>query len=357
MTNPTKRTLPALLLALAVVAGGCRGDEGADPAPDGGPAAVDDGPDEGTDDVAWSSPINEALGDVGEAVDEADHRARQIAVEDLTVACMAEEGFTYHPRPVGSETERARSDLSPAEFAATHGFGFTSTETASVSDDAVEDPNAALLAEMTPAERDAWHVALWGAAPAPAPSGDEPTPPQAPEEGGCADAAIAEVHGEETYDREAAAAFDPLLNEVASVYDQIRRDPRVVAAAEAYAECMADAGQPGYSVDGDGAPSATDAVLERLNAAVAASAASGDADAEESGARLAGGGELSDIPTDVLAELRAFEIELAVADVACRDAYEQVRREVTFEHESRWVEANRAELEAYRAAVYGESGR
>lgn len=62
-------------------------------------------------------------------------------------------------------------------FAATYGFAITTTDDTGPDGGAVEDPNVGMLAEMTPAEQDAWHDALWGA-PEPIPEGGDIAPPR-----------------------------------------------------------------------------------------------------------------------------------------------------------------------------------
>src|SRR5690606_14030953 len=57
-----------------------------------------------------------------------------------------------------------------------------------------------------------------------------------------------------------------------------------------------------------------------------------------------------ELDSEVLAELREFELAVAWADYECREEHdvERIQREVQYEHEEQFIEDHRAELEAYR---------
>ena len=52
-----------------------------------------------------------------------------------------------------------------------------------------------------------------------------------------------------------------------------------------------------------------------------------------------------------LQELRAYEIAVATADLACRAEYDAVRNQVQTEVEESFIDEHRAELEQYRDAI------
>src|SRR5690606_14711452 len=60
-----------------------------------------------------------------------------------------------------------------------------------------------------------------------------------PEEAGCHGRAWLEVHG---HDPMSDPRFEPLLEEVWRMQEEVRRDPEVTALTEAWVACMADAG-------------------------------------------------------------------------------------------------------------------
>lgn len=352
--RPLLGLLATLLLATACQSGAATsGAGGADPASHAAPETTTTPEASEGDAPPEHSPLAVVMGETTERA-EGTFRAEFAAVEELVAACMAEEGFAYEPRTLPAGDEDGTSELAPDEFASEFGFGFTTLEGDGASRaETPEDPNEAKVAEMSEAERAAWDEALWGPAPEPGVDGG---PAEQPEVGGCFDAATEEVHGPDTYDADAAEAFEPLMEEIGSLHDQVRRDPRVVESREAYGACMADAGHPGHSLDGEDGPRPQEAVIERLEA-VAAQSPAGDGGTGEASGRSIGGVDLEDLDPEALAEVRAFEIELAVADEACRRDHEQLLQRVTFEYEEEFVESHRAELEAYRDAVHGGGGQ
>lgn len=351
------RRAAAVFLGLALTASACQSNTGDGTATRGGSdVGVSDG---SADDD--QGPLSALFGaDLDQDAMDDEFRAWQRAVDDLTVACMAAEGFTYHPPSRDDDPSGSVWDLPPAEFAAEHGFGISTLDRSA--DQA--DPNAELLAGMTEEEQRAWSIALRGAAPDE--DGILDYGSSDPDEAGCRARAAneASADGEERSE----AAWQPLIDEINGVHDAVRRDPRVVAAAEEWASCLADAGHPGYSTDGRGGPTPEEAVYERLRAVTSEAQvddeelqASALGDTDPMGSSASGSGSMtgpdpSSLDADELAEVQAFELELTTADAACRGPYRDVEREVRLEHEQTFVDANRAELEAYLDAMRETEG-
>lgn len=266
-------------------------------------------------------------------------------VEELTAACMAEYGFTYIPRDdaggsvfFGDELE---TQWGTREFAETYGFGIANDPWAALHsqpvDEPVEwfDPNQETVDAMSDAERDAWQEALWG-------------PPQEdgewdPMQAGCSGRAQAEVFNFGTDDHE----FSALQDEMNTMWERMQADPRITTVNADWAACMADAGHPGLTGSHELSSSLWDEwravqmwdVHEEI-------VENWDWDAEPMGP--------TDMPEADPAEIAAFgerEIALAVADFDCRRAvdFDAVQQDVNHDHQQRFVDQHRDELEAWAA--------
>lgn len=302
-------TAGALLLAAAGCAGGDRSpsDEG----PTAGPAdAYLEAAFGGTDEIA----------------------AEALRAEELVAACMAEQGFEYVPDASGySSIDLSEIDSPPGtrEFAEQFGYGYAALPEGMTTAGPVTNPNDEILAAMSEEEHEAYTRALWGDAGV---DGGEPEP------GGCFEEARAQVWGDRDTDPVRAALEDEIARIDAELAPQ---DPAVVEAAAAWSACMADAGFPGFA----NPPQAEQAAWDRwvaFNEGLAADAAAG-AGAEGAGALTDDG-----VPAGQ-AELAAEEAALATADWECRKAaeYEAVWREVRTRLQQEYVDAHRAELDAW----------
>lgn len=343
-TNRLRRAT-TLLLGVALMASACQPDD--DTTARGGSEVEAGSADRSGEDDR--GPLSALLGaDLDQDAMDDEFRAWQRAVDDLTVACMAAEGFAYEPPSRDDDPNGSAWNLPPEEFAAEHGFGISTLDRSAEQ----ADPNAELLASMTEEEQRAWSIALDGAA-----RDEDGVLDYGSSEwdtAGCRANAVREVNADVEVRSE--AAWEPLIDEINALHDTVGRDPRVVAAGEQWAACLAEAGHAGYTIDGQGGPTPEEAVIERLEAVTSGDQVDGE-DLETSapvGADPTGGAgssDLSHLDADELAEVQAFEVELAVAEAACRAPYRDVERAVWREHEQAFVDANRAELEAYRDAM------
>ncbi len=150
-------------------------------------------------------------------------------------SCMAAAGFRYEPWTSPVVRAAAADDgATPGTEAFAERFGYgiaTVAEGGPAADgEADTDPNAALLADLDPAGRAAWLEALHGSAGG-ASAEDDP---------GCAGRAYAELGGGAEAAR-TRAEFDRVLDDLD---ERVRSDPRLVAAREGWAACMAGEGYP-----------------------------------------------------------------------------------------------------------------
>lgn len=371
MTTPhALRALPtALLVALTVIANACSAETttGEDPSsPDAAMTAEASPTDDGSTDPAgdpWHSPIGDFMAQDeqgGEADPAAIARQNQAFGEALAV-CMAEQGFDYQHRSAdASDTPDGRGpfELSEEEFATEYGYGITTID----EDDRQgwQDPNEAMLEEMSVAERTAWNRARYGETMQLDDNGEVtgmPAPVSRDDaiDRGCEGQAADEVWGgDEGIDHAAVEEqFATLFADMATIWERVDDDPRVVAAVDEWSACMADGGHPGLDATQD----AYAAVRQRLLEVTGTGDLAGTADA--SGRDMARAAALDALaaadPAEVQA-MRDFEVAMAVADHQCQASahLDEVRQTVQTEVEIAFIDEHRDELEAYRAAVSGD---
>ncbi|HEY8474918.1 MAG TPA: hypothetical protein VIL37_20165 [Natronosporangium sp.] len=301
----------------------------------------DGDPDRADPDPAYDGPIAEFMGweqTGGEPqrpeFTEAD-RERHYRVQDLIADCMSRAGFEYTPVPFyGDRAEQFEDPYAdiwqlreedPAGFARAYGYGFTTInfgERALPTQDPADDPNRAYRDRLPPDRQAAYDRALHGDFE----GGDQGGQG---EPGGCSSQAYREVYGTGRND-DGEERFQELFAAWDELYQQIEADPRLTAATQAWIDCMAAAGYPGMADRYGG----QQAVSRRQS--------------ELYGGQ--GGAAPPEPDPAALAELQQFEREIAVADYSCRQQHDLdgVEREVRYEHEERFIEAHREQLEAYR---------
>jgi hypothetical protein len=260
-----------------------------------------------------------------------DDLSRRREEEQLIADCMRAEGFEYVPYVVDpSDSDHPFEDayaLPPDEFAAAYGYGI-STTWADI--ERPEDPNEAIRDAMSPAELEAYWVAMHGERA----DGYEEFPGKSPPplaQSGCAGKVAEQVYGNlDEYGRD--PQWEALASDLSALDIRIDDDPRVIQAEDAWIACMAEAGYPGIDHIGGGQillANRIDDVLE-----------------------IEGSEALkpwNEADPEALRELQHFEIAIASADQACRvEHFDEVFREVRTELEAEFVEEHRDELERHR---------
>lgn len=330
----------ALVLSLAACGGGSpeKGAEGSDEREPG--------------------PLEEYFTQIYSTEDQETGSAQQMQVEEIVAECMAEQGFEYIPVDYSSMDQGSFSpdelefEWGTKEFAEEYGYGATTNpwgEQEDVPPEDVEefvDPNQDYVNAMSETEQQAYWAAMYGA------QAFEEMDPEAEveydwETAGCQGRAQHEVYegGTGMDDEE----FTALQEEMNAMYESSMSDPRVSELNGTWASCMADAGYPGLSAVGD----AETAIHEQVNALW--EDAYGDGSAEMTEEDYAAIQESIDAQ---LAEITPVEIETAVADYTCREEvrYDEVQREVSLEYEQEFVDAHKAELDAWLAAATQAKG-
>jgi hypothetical protein len=377
--HTSRRRRAFVLVCTALMTAACVGDGDATQAGDAAaPPGAADGDQGGSGEVAGSEHEEDEGGplvaylylstDASAADLEADERLTHRRHE-LIAACMAEQGFEYEVPELGDAPRRGGStedvwSLQPDEFVARYGYGITTLDVGDVQALPPPDDEEATghPATLSP-EEEAYLIALHGPAGAHDFREGPYTGPDGPDDRGChgeARAAIdAEQGGGGAVD---LSPFDALADEIAALWERIDRDPRVLRATEDWSACMADAGHPEL----DDLPDGQALVRERLRALAPApqagtgtATAGGDGPADDLGDDLNGTGSVAALAASdpaALDELRSLERSLAAAEHECRRPYDRIRWSVRDEHEHRFIEANRDELERYRDALATAQG-
>jgi hypothetical protein len=341
-----------VVLAACSSGGGGGGSAGADPAASG---SAGTGAEPGADEEPQPSPIEEFMGwDVRRPTEMSEEDVqRNREVEDRIVECMGAEGFEYIAQdPSADPAGLSELDaLPPDEFAAQYGYGITTIDREAAFDRAREaDPNTAIVDGLSEAARRQYNEALNGAEQTAAKFG-EPPPSEAEAEArpGCRGQAEEAVFGSQEKPP-LPADLEAVRREIDALGDQVRSDPRVDAAAAAWADCMATAGHPELMDPDDPQMEITRRWWQLYGLELPAGLVDPGGHKRGNvplapGPRAVDGQEPD--PAD-LAELRQYEVDVAVADLGCRPAYDDVVRQVRDEVERAFIEDHRAELEHFR---------
>jgi hypothetical protein len=332
----------SLLLLATLVA--CSGPSDRTSASPTGTAVAEAG-DEVANEAQGSSPLDEYTGVGAEALSVPGEGAQR-EYEEAIARCMAAEGFEYVPFVSRMDTRFSADgtmtldpnrgtfpDLPPAEFAAQFGYGI-STRPAAAGKDEV-DPNEAIVARMSVAERVAYHRALYGPHNRLDDQGHLAGNGIASSDESCVGRADA---GAMTAEERTSVArrvqrvqdsFASLIRRIQELQRDQLEDPRTVAATRAWAACLEAAGHRGFTA------------LDQPRARALADA------------RRVLGRNLDTADTDParLASVRAAELRLAVADETCLRDWRKTHRAVRQDLETAFVQDNRQELEAFRSAV------
>ena len=143
--------------------------------------------------------------------DEARFAREEMEREQRIAACMQAAGFTYTPAPAVRVDPSAST---PQEAAAP------------------EDPNQAFAASLTPDQRRAYNLALYGIADPNAEDAEVQDTANTPNGGGCSGAALRAVPG-------VYAARSALADEYVAMRRSIQTNRRALAAERSWSSCMA----------------------------------------------------------------------------------------------------------------------
>lgn len=327
------------MVLIAVLAAACSGSDSQSPADNahegdsvpaedaggaGGPAAEGSHPDSaGLDGVAadseepdWFTPYEERvypleafIRDVTAEAFPEQHEFRSepmAAIEDLTQDCMTAEGFRYVAvdwAALDAQIDASTPSLAEEDFLPLWGYGLSySLGKRQEIEPGYVDPNEAIRAGLSPNELEAWEE-QWGE---------------------CFDSASA-------WFDQAEVMHWALQDEIEALNERISTDPRIAEATAGWSACMAQRGH-GYANH--------DEIFGYLGSL---------ADPLRDRLRTLGGTDQIDAALQAdLDALLAIEVEIAVADLACKKRLDQALYEVTVEYQQRFLNDNEDRLALLR---------
>ena len=274
---------------------------------------------------------------------------------EILAACMQESGFDYQPvdwsytfEDVPTPPPAREVSDEDREFAAQYGYGVSTQGELSAAAPAsgYVDPNEAYVAAMSPAEQEAYYLALLGPG-----DSEEDVSADAPYDWtkhGCYGRAAheQELEGEPFDD----SPFEPLRAEIDALWPTIEADPRILAAEDAWSLCMDEAGYPGFDRAADAQASFFEEEMRILDEAFGPLQSDpSTADDQTSPEYLAA----EQTAAELRGELVETEIATAVADLECQVevGYRRVQAEVSAELQEEFYEEHRTDLEAWLTAI------
>lgn len=246
---------------------------------------------------------------VSEVYDYPEYPEPMAAIEDLTHDCMVAQGFRYAKVDWAAKdaaSAAAMPSLAEEDYMPTRGYGFAdSLDAPEVIKTGYVNPNETIKAGLSTFELKAWE--------------------QRRRE--CVRQAQKEV-----MDRPGRLILRfALRDEMRLLSERIAADPRTAEATQRWSACMAEQGHH-YAHP--------DEIFEYLASL---------ADPLEARLRALGGPDNIDAAYQAdLDALMAIEVEIAVADLACKRPLEQTGYEVTIDHEQRFLEENQDRLALLR---------
>jgi len=296
------------------------------------------------------SPLDEYLGDAIWQNQEAFEQARNrfnIRFQELVAECMLAEGFEYIPFPEQNTFTIADQNVdihsNDREWVALHGFGIVSGHSGATGGlvwDQPPDPNDDLLQSLSESERAAYDLALTG------PWDNLPGTINTQAEWddwmgsrGCEGQSLVQARSENIIFLSATDEFAPLFDAIDEMRQTMTNTPVWLETNLDWANCMADPGHPNFATPTETSTSIRLQLISLQNRQQMS---------HLSLLELIAAGQ---IPEGT--QIQETEIELALADLDCRELVDYDARVAAIrnEIETQFVNEHRAELMAYRDAA------
>lgn len=291
---------------------------------------------------AADSPLNEYLsamwgGDLSEKEQQARFDEEDKEREELVAECMADEGFEYIPNTQNGTISFSSGDEwkpDDREWVAQYGYGMVNYpgRDEPVTDDQVwTDPNEDYVTSLSESEQQAFYETLHGP-PMPEDQLNEDGSYEYDwEQAGCWGYAQHELEQDNPTQSD---EFKPLMKALEEFWTKTQESDAFDEVNGKWSSCMADAGHAGYDTQMDAQMSFNEELNEYYENITE---------------------WIEDDPA--LAELGEHEIEIALADLECREAtdFRAEYAKVQFAMEEQFIADHRAELDALKAAA--EQGR
>jgi hypothetical protein len=252
-------------------------------------------------------------------------QALQAAAQKRVAECMRTQGFSYIPyTPSQSQSLNGPQPGEELDWKRKNGYGMSASfDTAGAQQaQTTEDPNLAIQRSLSEEDQGVYQKALYGASALSGQGGAE--------KDGCTTAAY-------VGNKELAQIQEQLLPKYDALSKRIEADPRVKKAALEWTTCMRKKGNEGIRTEQD----IYDKVLNPMYNKIYESAVQPSADSPA---------EPPKFDEKKIAELRKVEFALAADDADCSANTSKIRKTVTEEYQTAFLEQNRADLEKIKAA-------
>jgi hypothetical protein len=256
-------------------------------------------------------------------------QAMQAKTQKRIAECMRKEGFSYVPyTPSQSQTFNGPQPGEELEWKRKNGYGMAAsfaTGGGAVQNQRNDDPNLAIQNSLSVGDQELYQKALYGAQSAPDDQGNM-------ELSGCT---ITAFNG--GADKELFQLRQQLSRNNDALSLRIEADPRVAKAAQQWSTCMRNKGNKGIRTEAD----IYEKVLNPMYNKIFESAAQPSADAPAASPKF---------DEKKIAEFRKVEFALAADDADCSAKTSKIRKTVTDEYRTAFLQQNRADLEKIQAA-------
>lgn len=299
------------------------------------------------------SPLNEYLsaawgGDLSPEEQQKKMEEQQAKVEALVAQCMSDEGFEYTPNTDSGMVMSDGGEWEPdkREWVEKYGYGYVNSPFAeqaeeNPSEQESTDPNSEYVMSLSESEQTAFYETLYG----PTPSEDEISEDGSYEynweEAGCQGWAQHEIEGD---DPTQAEEFSELRKKIEELYSTAQESPELADLNAEWASCMADKGEPGFTKQMDAGQS----IMDEQNKIYEQAFGDGSQPVDTESPDFEDPNESPEMKA-----LTEREIELALVDLECREktSFTKKSLEIQFAVEEKFIAANKADLEAFKAAA------
>lgn len=275
---------------------------------------------------------------------------QQRAQEELMAECMAEQGFEYKPNVQTGGMISSGDDIEwepeKKDWVEKYGYGIVNSPfTESMGDGSTEeeyvDPNQEYVESLSESEQTAYYETAYGVPPEEDELGDDASYEYNWEDAGCQGWAQHEQQGEDPWQSD---EFADLRTKMQELWNSTQEAPEYKELNAAWASCMDEGGEPGFSAQADAQQSISDEQNALYEAASGGEATEVDPESLEA---------VDPMTSPEMKALGEREIELALVDLDCRTktSYTAESLKIQFALEEKFIAENKADLEAFKAAA------
>ncbi len=257
--------------------------------------------------------------------------------QEAIATCMKKAGFEYKVVGLGDFAEVVGDGLDPDKFAEKYGYGVsTLIDPNKAGKPATPDANAVIVAKMGAGQKKAYAKALTG-------SDTGSTSATAFGTSGCVGESTKKLFSSLTK----LQSLGPKFSEIQS---RVNNNPKVLAGMKEWSSCMKKAG---YTFRTDTEPPTT--LSKELSSLVTASGGSGGGAGAGLAGAFGGGVDASKLDPTKLRALQKRELSISKTDRDCTKKHLKEREALQKAEEKKFIDQNRAVLEAVRSELGGKT--